>query len=401
LTEGVIAAALVLAPGGWVVLAVLFGMAVSQRLRGKDLLKLQYNTAQVAASAAVAVVLADSLPAGNPVLAAAVAMAGYWALNQTLSALPVAILSGQPLRRLVTESVVLHAVHAAGSVSIGLLGAWLARTEPVALLGLLVPTALLWMSYDEQISRVAEARLFAELARGQERAANPSTDVLATAVVTAAARLFRGAEVEMVLLEQDGPVTYAGTEHGVRRRRADAGALDASWVLRALGARGVLTGSERGRPFCSAVMGDPDRPLAVLVARRPAGAAPFGRRETALAAVLVRQARSWLATDDRTGSFPDLRADGVAPALRLLRDSTARLARLATAGGTGALPDIVDELHAVERAVASLLGLTAHGAAQATAQAAAPASPPPAPAVTGPPQAWTTTGVLREVAARP
>lgn len=209
LTEGVIAAALVLAPGGWLVAAVLLGMAVSQRLRGQDPLKVQYNAAQVAASAALAALLADALAgaSGGAVPAAATAMAGYWAVNQTLSALPVAILSGQPLRRLVTENVVLHAVHAAGSVSIGLLGAWLALTEPVALLGLLVPTALLWMSYDEQITRAAEARLFAELARGQERAASPSTDVLATAVVTAAARLFGGADVEMVLLEHDGPVT--------------------------------------------------------------------------------------------------------------------------------------------------------------------------------------------------
>ncbi|HLZ36162.1 MAG TPA: hypothetical protein VKP64_00055 [Mycobacteriales bacterium] len=173
LTEGVIATALVLAPGGWLVAAVLLGMAVSQRLRGQDPLKVQYNAAQVAASAALAALLADALggasgravgAVGGAVPAAATAMAGYWAVNQTLSALPVAILSGQPLRRLVTENVVLHAVHAAGSVSIGLLGAWLALTEPVALLGLLVPTALLWMSYDEQITLAAEARLFAELA---------------------------------------------------------------------------------------------------------------------------------------------------------------------------------------------------------------------------------------------
>ncbi|HLZ36163.1 MAG TPA: hypothetical protein VKP64_00060 [Mycobacteriales bacterium] len=197
----------------------------------------------------------------------------------------------------------------------------------------------------------------------------------------------------------------------MRRRRADPAALDASWVLRALGSRGVLTGSERGRPFCSAVMGDPDRPLAVLLARRPAGAPPFGRRETSLAAVLMRQARSWLSTDEfgafagpdpATGSLPELGAgEGVSPALGLLRDATARLARLAATGGTGALPDIVDELHAVERAVASLLGL----AAQAAAPPPRPTGPAPlVPAGAVPPgdqQAWTTTGVLREVAARP
>jgi hypothetical protein len=37
----------------------------------------------------------------------------------------------------------------------------------LGLLGLLVPLARLWSSYDEQTRRTAEARLFAELARGQ------------------------------------------------------------------------------------------------------------------------------------------------------------------------------------------------------------------------------------------
>jgi hypothetical protein len=47
------------------------------------------------------------------------------------------------------------------------------------------------------------------------------------------------------------------------------------------------------------------------------------------------------------------------PALRVLRDSANRLARLASGDGTPDVDDIVDELHAAERAVASLLGAIA------------------------------------------
>jgi len=56
---------------------------------------------------------------------------------------------------------------------------------------------LLWLSYDEQTARAAEARLFAELARLQEQASGRSIDVSAQVVLTAAARLFGGADVEM------------------------------------------------------------------------------------------------------------------------------------------------------------------------------------------------------------
>ena len=50
------------------------------------------------------------------------------------------------------------------------LATWLALNKPLGLVGLLVPLCVLWLSYDEQTARAAEARLFAELARGQEEA---------------------------------------------------------------------------------------------------------------------------------------------------------------------------------------------------------------------------------------
>ena len=393
LTEAVLGAALVLAAGGWVVAAVALGVAAAQRLRAQPLLNLQFNTAQFAASAAAGVLV--SLAAGGGVVGACAGLAAFWALNYTLVAVVVSITSAQPLRTLILSSALLSGLHTAGNSSIGLLSAFLAREAPSGLLGVVVPLALLWTSYDQEARRSAEARLFAELARGQERATDRSTDASAEVVLTAAARLFGGADVEMVMLAADGPVRYVGDEQGaLRRARVDPDAFDEPWVLRALAAGRVSTGTDRGRAWCAAVLGEPEAPLAVLVARRPPGASPFGRREVGLARVLAAQAESWLASSGAAGHHsctprtdsPVAAAadDPAAPALTVLRESSVRLSRLADADA--GLEDIVEELQVVERAVAALLGAVSLGTAPPPTTAAGLV---PAPRTA---DDWTTTG---------
>jgi hypothetical protein len=80
------------------------------------------------------------------------------------------------------------------------------------------------------------------------------------------------------------------------------------------------------------------------------------------------------------------------PALVTLRESAARLARLASLPeGPDPVGDIVDELHSAERAVASLLGAIAIAADPELASVGAgDADSPAVPAD----EAWTTTGVL-------
>ncbi len=405
LTEAVLGAALVCAVGGWAVLGVALGVAVAQRVRRLPRLKRQYNVAQFSVAAALGQLVAGL--AGGGVLGASAGLAVFWAVNYLLVALVVAVTSQRSLRSLISSSAPLSAVHTAGNSSIGLLAAHLVQTAPIGLLGLLVPLALLWTSYDQSARRKAEAELYAELARGQEQATSRSTDVSAQVVLTTAARLLGGAEVEMVLLAAEGPVRYAGDESGSSRRlRVDQDAFDEPWVLRALGAGRVAVGTEGGRPWCSAVLGEPGAPLAVLVARRPAGAPVFGRSDTRLAEVLAGQAETWLSVSDLTArhraAAQQVEAAGGAaralgdlgarttPALTVLRDSAGRLARLAdTAGG---VDDIVEELHLVERAVASLLGAVAL-AAEPDLLGVGPG--PGLAAPTRPAEDWTTTGVLR------
>jgi len=402
LTEGVLGAALVLATGAWSVLAVGAGVAIAQLLRHQPRLKQEFNVAMFAAATALAQLIAGATGGGTA--GACAGLAAFFAVNHILMALAVSVTSQRSFRVLVLSSAPLSALHAAGNSSIGLLAAFLAGAAPVGLLGLVVPLALLWSSYDQQTRRAAEARLFAELARGQERETGRSSDVSAQVVVTAAARLLGGADVELLLLAADGPVRYVGDEAGVPlRRREGSDVFDEPWVLRALGEREAVAGRDAGRPYLTAALGDPDAPLAVLRARRAVDGAGFDRNELRLARVLVGQAEAWLSVADLAArslaaaeradvageaarALSDL-GSATAPALLVLRESADRLARLAeTAGG---VDDIVEELHLVERAVASLLGAIALAAEPDLLQR------PGDKAAPRPGADWTTTGVLR------
>lgn len=374
LTEGAIAAAYFFSPGAWTAVGVCSGVVVAQLVRHQDRMKVEFNVCQFAACTVSGALLAHVL--GGGVLGAAIGMAAFWLTNMVLVAWAMSLVTSQRVFSLLVGSAPLAAVHSAGTSSLGVLGAWLADHAPLGLVALVVPLLLLWLSYDEQTARTAEARLFAELARLQEQASGRSIDVSAQVVLTAAARLFGGADVEMVLMAADGPVHYAGDEHGVIRQRVSPDVLDKNWVIRALGGTTITTGVEHGRAYCAAVLGGGgDGPLAVLIARRPTGSAGFGRREVMLAEVLVQQAESWLSVAELAKSRDEALAQAeaaegaaralgdlgahTAPALVVLRESANRLARLATSNGANAVGEIVDELYAVERAVASLLGAIA------------------------------------------
>ena len=409
LTEGAIGAAYVYNAGAWSVAAVALGLLIAQVVRRQERLKLEFNVCQFAAGTALGAAMAHFV--GGGVAGAVSGMAVFWLTNIVLVSWAMSIVTSQRMWSLLLSSAPLAAVHSAGISSLGILGAWLTEQAPLGLVALVVPLLLLWLSYDEQTARAAEARLFAELARLQEQASGRSIDVSAQVVLTAAARLFGGADVEMVLMAADGPVHYIGDEHGVSRQRVAPDVLDRAWVIRSLGGPTIQTGTEVGRGYCSAVLGGGDAPLAVLIARRPQGSSGFGRREAMLAEVLAQQAESWLsvaelaksrdvaraqaeAAEDAARALGDIGAH-TAPALVVLRESANRLARLAgNDSGPTAVGEIVDELYAVERAVASLLGAIAlaadpdiaaiDGVGAAGGDGSAPR------AVTD----WTTTGLL-------
>ena len=421
-TDSAIGAALALVAGSWIVVAVVLGVLAAQVVRRQPLLKVGFNLAQFACASAAAVVVSSAV--GGGIAGGALGMALFWLLNHLLVAVAIALTSDRSPRELLWGSAPMSALHTSGNTSVGLLAAWLSMHAPLGLLGLLAPMFLLWFSYDQLTRRAAEARLFAELAQGQERATGQSIDASARVVLTAAARLFGGADVELLLVGADGPVHYRGDEYGVTSsERVSSACLDAPWVLRALGEHGVSTGVEDRRPYCSAVLGESasgvatngaaGQPMAVMHARRPAGSAAFGRREAQMAEVLVRQAEAWLSVADLTAArdaaldrvdaageaarkLGDLGAH-TAPSLVVLRESAGRLARLATSpAGPDDVTNIVEELHAVERAVASLLGaiVLAADPMLETSMDSADEAPVRAGEGTRGVTEWTTTGVL-------
>ena len=411
LGDAVLAVALVLAPGAWLAVGVAGGYALAKVGR-LPWTKFSFNLVLQFWTAALAALVTEV--AGGGVFGACAGLAAFAAANHLAVAIPISATSGVPYHKVLVAIGPLGLIHNAGNASVGLLAAWLAIHAPLGLLGLVVPVGMLWWSYQQQTRRAAESRLFAELAQGQEKAAGGTVDASAQVVTTAAARLFGGAEVELLLRHPDGPVRYVGDEHGVNARlRADADAFDAPWVLRALAERGVLTGHDGARPYCSVVLGDRDHPLAVLIARRPAQAGGFTRADAQLAEVLARQAQSWLSVAELTAQHElavgraeaygaasrvlgDMGAETV-PALAVLRESTMRLSRLASSfHGPDAVSDIVAELHAVERAVASLLGAIALASEPLRAE---PNGQPAAeqPVRTGRQATeWTTTGRLED-----
>ncbi|MCW2668341.1 MAG: hypothetical protein JWO27_238 [Frankiales bacterium] len=409
LTESALGAAFVVGTGSWTTAGVLLGVLIAQTVLRRPTLKKFFNLSIFGTGAAIGSLAAGAC--GGGIVGAIAGLGAFFLVNNTLVGLAISVTSQRPLLPMLVSSAPLSLVHTAGNSSIGLLAAYLAMTAPVGLFGLIVPLALLWTSYDQQTRRSQEARLFAELAAGQERATGRSSDSSARVVVTAAARLFGGADVEMVLLAADGPVRYAGDESGTPQRlRVESEVFDEPWVMRALGAKGVSVGVEDGRPWCSGVLAGPGGPQAVLVIRRGVGSPPFGRADVRLAAVLVGQAQGWLSVADlqqqaRTASeqvemagsaargIADLGA-ATAPALTVLRESADRLVRLAMPArlADGSVDDIVEELHLVERAVASLLGAIALAADPDLVGVGDLDSPAPA---SRPATDWTTTGILR------
>ena len=416
-TESSISAAFVFAAGSWLVPAVALGVLLSMIYAGKTHLKMVFNTAQFALAVAIGVWSANG--AGGGVFGAAVGIGAFWLVNYLSVAVIIRLTSdGSSFSDIFDLSAAINLINAAANASLGLLAAWLTLNAPLGLLALVVPCALIWVSYDQQTRQALETRLFTELAEGQERVSGRSSDASARVVLTATARMF-GGDAEMVLMTAEGPVRYVGDDRNVSRQRAEQDVFNEPWVLRALGARAVNTGIDEGRPYCSAVLGDVQAPIAVLIARRPVAGHPFDRREQTMAGVLIRQAASWLSvaelTESRDEALEMAEAAGEAaralgdmgadtwPAMVSLRESAARLGRLATMPeGPDPVGDIVGELHAAERAVASLLGAIALAADPELARVLDSdelAMPDAKPAHVPDDDVWTTTGVLEVEAA--
>jgi hypothetical protein len=405
--EVALAATLLHLPGAslWLA-AVVAGLVlmVPRRHDKRSRRSLEYSVASFVGAAGVAALvfgLLRTVELDRP-LAAGLAVVAAGAVRHALAAVAVGLTARRKVVPLIRRRMLSSAVYALGNGAIGLLAAELAARAPLGLAGLAVPALLLASGYEQQVRRTAQASLYAELARAQERAGTRSVDGSATIVLTVAARMLGGADIEMLLEGSDGLIRYAGDESGLRARtRVDPAALDAPWVLRLLASGGVRLSRESGRPECGACIGrtstqaEPGTsPVAFLLARRPHGAPAFTRREAALVRALARQAEPWLTgAVESDGAGNDELSTETAAGLADVREAARRVL-------AGAAPQqfdadaLIGELHALERAVAQLVGSTSaehEHAAEPTADGALglPAQRRSAD--------WTTTGRLEDV----
>ena len=284
LVEGAVAACLVVADGTWSVVAVGLGTAVACGVRHSPPAHRELDVARCVLGTALA--QAVSAAGGGGLLAVCAGAAAFFATSGALLALGVSITSSRPLPALLASRAPLAGLHAAAAAAGGLSAGVLALEAPGALLALVVLAWVLRSVWDGA-GRSGGPGLLAELVRG----ASGAQDAPAR-LVTTAARLLGGADVELLVLAPDGPVLVVGDESGPRQSEP-AGDLDEPWVRRALGARGVQAGRASGRPYVTTVVGS-DRPLAVLRARRSAGTPHFDRRELRLAGALAAAAEAEL-----------------------------------------------------------------------------------------------------------
>jgi hypothetical protein len=377
--EAALGAALCIAPGVWLVPAAMLSVLSGAWLPGarrQPRFKIEYDLLASTASTAAAVLavallrghigwpggaaIADQVTAG-PLVAATVGAGAAWWVRHALGSTAVAFISRRPVLPLVAHGIPASFLQVAGNTAVGMLAVWLSVHAPVGLLGLLVPLVLLTSARSAQLRSVAEFRMYADLAYSARQAGDQSPDLFAEIVLTTAARAFGGADVELVLQSRQGPVRYAGDEHGApRRRRVAADVFDQPWVMRLLTEQRVLRGTEDGRPYCAAVVGRRDAPVAVLVARRVAGSSAFGRPEGRLMQAFVNQAEPWLAGVQAAGdpaAHLGSAADGPSAGYDVLRQAAERLAKIAARPmGGQPLADVVEEVHELEAAVATLLG---------------------------------------------
>jgi hypothetical protein len=346
-------------PGLWagslLAAGVFYGL---RRTKRRPLRALEYSVASGLLQIAGAVVLVDLMRwAGvGPVPSACAGFVVGALMRHVMAAAGVALTARRPFVSQLLPRLPAELVTSAGNGAVGLLAGWLLDSAPLGLAGLIVPGLVVASTYEVQARRSAEARLFAALAAEQQFLAGRSLDQSVNVLMTVVARMLGGADVELLLSGPEGLVRYTGDENGRGTRAAsDLHALDAPWVRRLLAANGVFLASEDGRPSCAFVVGGEQSPRALAIARRPRGGAAFSRQDTVFARALARQASAWLAPAADAGPDRD-------PRLEVVRDISRRiLASPEPAADPEWSSLLLDEVHALERAVAALLGSAPDG----------------------------------------
>lgn len=408
--DAAVGTCLALDAGAWVVLCALLGVTVAQALRDVPLRRATDTVVRTATAAAIgaATSVAFEHLGYTPSLAAACGMFTWWIAGHALSVLAVSRTTGRSPRTLFVGRAGATLPGAALGAALGITSAWLVLHAPAGLLGLTAPVVLVMTTHLHGMRNLAETQILRELLGAQtgrradaDHPGRRSMDDSVQLLMTSAARLLGGADVEVLALGPDGALRFAGRERGdAARSRVLPGAYDDPWVRRCLQptAPGNAVRARRGvdarRPVLAVRLGPAGSAGAVLLARRPTGAAAFTRADAAIAEALASRTAAWLPTA-LVGAEPTDEYDVPnAAALTVVRSSAARMGRLADPRSlTGEarrvdLDAVVGELRELERSVAALLGghdepPVVPAARESAAQSVIPDA-----------EAWTTSGTM-------
>ena len=152
LIEAAVTATILLLPGTQAVLAVAGGALLANVLRRRSVLKIGFNTSQVAMSAAAAVGIVALLPEIGPLVGrhgigtVAIAMLGYVVVN--LGALTGLLhLFGSDVRGILRNQGAFSLTAPLGGLPIGILGAELSSSRPELVVLLVVPMGAVYLAY--------------------------------------------------------------------------------------------------------------------------------------------------------------------------------------------------------------------------------------------------------------
>ena len=167
LSDAVWTGALLLSPSSVLILAAAAGVLVGQSVQSWAPHKVAFNVGQftIGIAAAVAVVRRARFAARERAAswaAAAIAMAAFQAVNTVLMGAIIALTEHQPFWKVAL--VPTGVVHWIGNLSLGILGALIWYTEPVAIPLLLVPTVLTYLAYRGWLTTVQERDQMGEMA---------------------------------------------------------------------------------------------------------------------------------------------------------------------------------------------------------------------------------------------
>jgi signal transduction histidine kinase len=169
MTDGVWAAALLLAQPSAITLAVVAGICAGQAARRWSLHKIAFNVGQdlIGVTGALLVYEALSTTAHEPQswIAAGLGMAVYFLVNASVVALVISLVERKPYTSVLVPSAGLNFLQWSANVALGILVAIVILTEPAALPLLSVPLLLSYFTYRGWLREVRNREFMQELAR--------------------------------------------------------------------------------------------------------------------------------------------------------------------------------------------------------------------------------------------